>query len=497
MQKREGVRRLHRFDVLIIAFLFLITIFPSLSSQNASAVSAANCKILAKDTVTHQREGWPRDLEALQSAGAPKILIVAVDFPDAPAGGNADTYINKKIDLASLKGFFDHNSGGVFSPEFITVPDFVHMPLSSDQYGSSQTQTLLVNNEWQDHVITRTALAALADTVRISDYQAAIVIVTGGKALSGYVALSTSQDAGSIITKTGEIHNTILIGDGALNSTITPAWRVMIHEVFHLLGLSDLYLYQPDGWYLGKSTGLYGQMSYFQSSETEALDWNLWLLGWIKDSQIKCYEGIPSLRSLPLNSEVIAEDVIRIAVFKLSPTKVLVVEPIGPNAIDLNLEKGLLAYTVDSTIPTGFGPVSIISKKTPLSSAPISPTIPDWIRLQDAPLKQGEYLSIENKLFVNSAKAGDTPQLSVYTGSSVATAIKKLDEATSNITKKASKIPKTPPSAKTLRAKEVFKNLDTRPKFLMWQTCSQGSATLELFTKGLMCEDVLKNYLSN
>jgi hypothetical protein len=100
-----------------------------------------------------------------------------------------------------------------------------------------------------------------------------------------------------------------------------------------------------------------GGGSYDKLSSNEMLAWQRWRLGWIHDTQIACISSFPASVQI---TPVAVSGGTKAVVVPLTETTALVVESRRQLGYDLELpEEGALAYTVDSTIPSGKGPIVV------------------------------------------------------------------------------------------------------------------------------------------
>ncbi len=412
--------------ILIASFLFT-PIGVSPASADASS-DLQPCKIQSPDTTTHMRIGWPVDKDALKSVGKANFLVLVVDFSDDPQSNLDITKYRQKMELLTVGSYFNFVSNGLFTPNFTIYPSYVRMPESSKHYGDQLEVDEVVNGEWESHHMTHDAIEAVDGKVKISDFDAAIVVVSGGSSLSGRVALATSQDEGLDDHDSGEIHNTILAGAQAFSSEGIRPWAVLVHEINHLLGLVDLYLYEADGWWKGKSTGAFGMQGFLRGSNgTDSLGWNRWLRGWMPESRILCVDSPKSLEKIKMSVFESVESSYEMVVIKTSPTTAYVVEALKNKGFQASTYvNSLLVYKVDVTVKPGYGPVTIVPKKTKVTTAPLSSGLPDWVRFQDAPLRVFEQVFSEGMLFRNANYESGTITFSLFTGESALSEQKKL-----------------------------------------------------------------------
>lgn len=415
-----------RIWIAIASLAISLIGFSTASADTAAQVEP--CKIQSPDTTTHMRIGWPVDKDVLKSVGKVNFLVLVVDFSDDPLSNFDVEKYRQKMELYTVASYFNFVSNGLFNPTFTIYPSYVRMPETSKHYGDQLEVDEVVNGEWESHHMTHDAIEAVNSTVKISDFDAAIVVVSGGSSLSGRVALATSQDEGLDEHDSGEIHNTILVGVQAFSTEGIRPWAIIVHEINHLLGLVDLYLYEADGWWKGKSTGAFGMQGFLRGNNgTDSLGWNRWLRGWMPESRILCIDSPKNLENIKMSALTSIESSYEMVVIKTSPTVVYVVEALKNRGFEAStFSNSLLVYKVDTTVKPGFGPVRIIPKKTKITTAPFSPSLPDWIRFQEAPLRVFEQAFSEGMLFRNANYESGAVTFSLFTGGSALSEQKKV-----------------------------------------------------------------------
>jgi M6 family metalloprotease-like protein len=147
-------------------------------------------------------------------------------------------------------------------------------------------------------------------------------------------------------------------------------WTIPAHEFGHFaLGIADLYDFKSS--MLGESgfeaqfqfMGVFDIMNWAGGAGLELTAWNRWIAKLISDSQILCQ---PSARTLTLLQpiETINESVKGI-VIPVSTSKVIVVENRAALGFDSKLPqgaRGVIVYTVDTSIESGQGPMRMVRK---------------------------------------------------------------------------------------------------------------------------------------
>jgi M6 family metalloprotease-like protein len=373
------------------------------------------CQLEVPSTSNHIRIGWPHDANILKPIGNVNILVLALDFSDAPMLGNPTNEYRSLMQLSKVSDFYESVSNGLFKPNFYVYPAYLRMPETSTHYGEVLETDELVNGEWESHHMTHDALKLVDGLVDLSQYEGAIVVVSGGASLSGRVALATSQDEGKDVHKTGDIHNTVLAGIRSFAEAGIVPWRIIVHELNHLMGIADLYLYSLDGWWQGKSPGAFGQQGFLRgSSQSDSLAWNRWLTNWIPDSRISCFANPQEISNLPMSQPGVKDKRKEMAVIRLSDRTAIVVEALKTRGFEAASKKNsMLVYLVDTSIKPGFGPVQIIPKKGPITTAPLNPSLPDWDRYVDAPITPGQSITYQNLLIKNNKLINGQMSLSV------------------------------------------------------------------------------------
>ena len=168
----------------------------------------------------------------------------------------------------------------------------------------------------------------------------AMIAFTGGIPVDGH-NLTNGINLGSELLTLGAIaHNSI------------------IHELGHGFGLVDLY----DVSQLGKSpgdtfAGRWSVMSYMPSG-TDFFGWEKYAIGWISDKEIICGKPNKSIEISPMHKK----GGTKIVVIPTNANEAIVIENRTKNKNDVNIPgSGIVVYSVNTTIPTGQGPIKVLS----------------------------------------------------------------------------------------------------------------------------------------
>lgn len=135
-------------------------------------------------------------------------------------------------------------------------------------------------------------------------------------------------------------------------------WQTLVHETGHVLGLPDLYSYEPAGdayKNLHRFTGSWDPMG-FQSHALHFLAWHKAKLGWLDPEQFEHVERGAS-REVVL-THIGTETGTKALVLPLSETEAVVAEVrhLSPE----RSEPGVLFYRVSLTTRSGHGPIRIL-----------------------------------------------------------------------------------------------------------------------------------------
>lgn len=314
-------------------------------------------------TPTPEYGEWPVDHDRFISGTRARVLMLFVDFPDAPATISPAAVYNAFVPPALA--WFKNASYGKADVAVDYTPKWYRMPQPSTAYpiGTHGDDAALQKS-------TAAAAFALADAdVDFSKYDAVWVwgsahnftvrqmrawpghgIVVDGKEIlhaefeDAYVPSGTGDDLGHPLDPTGAAH---------LQFT---------HELLHHMGTPDS-SYKPDaqtpydfsyvgGWDMQDSpAGLAHGADY--------LAWNKWRLGWLDPSQLR---GLTAQGTLQTTlAPVETPGGVKAVVVPTTPSFAYVVEArrrLGNDA-QMTCDEGVLVYTVDSTKRNGSAPVFV------------------------------------------------------------------------------------------------------------------------------------------
>jgi M6 family metalloprotease-like protein len=174
------------------------------------------------------------------------------------------------------------------------------------------------------------------------------------------------------------------------------AANVFKHELGHVLGLPDLYDVPSPGsdyWSVFRFAGGWDMMSW-NDPGTHFLAWHKWKLGWIDSAQLTCLEGPGELTTTITPLE--RPGGLKAVVLPMGTSAAYVIEARRKIGEDARLcDDGVLVYSVDAAMRTGYGPVRVraaqrdtstelISRCGPLYNAPFDKAKGEVAQFEDS-----------------------------------------------------------------------------------------------------------------
>lgn len=297
--------------------------------------------------------GFPVDDQALPAVGDLKAALLLVDFDDHPA--SAASAAEAEANLASGVEYLERVSGGRLDVTTTTSDGWVRMPEPSTSYPFERGLS------YEDHVrYIGDAIAAADDTFDFSDVD--VVWVTATKEAPN-ITYSPTTNFLDVTADGNHLTHAVTFG--------YDQWRwgglVLAHESGHTLGLPDLYLFEAppeDPGNYHAAVGGWDLMGLISGAGPEYFAWHRWQLGWLDDAQVVCAgdDRTTSARLAPVarSGEALPGQAAMV-VYPLSETRAVVVENRQPVGYDEGIEaRGALVYTVDTSVPSGEGPVRVV-----------------------------------------------------------------------------------------------------------------------------------------
>lgn len=294
----------------------------------------------------YKTEGPNDPLIYTDALGTKKVMVLFVDFPDRKAKDEtteerAAQVLGGTPEDGTFQTIFNTNSYGKLTLDITQSPGWRTLPEGHATYDPVTTK---------GHRIMFEEVFKLYPEINFNEYDYTIVLMTA----KGNFAFGARDD--EAIAHRGEKINV------ALNQGSRSPYT-LAHELAHCMGLPDVYTYGnrvPEG----TPTNPLGPWDIMGGPSTGFIGWHRHKLGWLDDDR-KTYlaDGSHTLTLTPLNADNGVSMIVIPAPGEdaANPSKVFVVEVaqyLRPNR-NLPRPRGVLVYSIDAKIPTGFNPAVV------------------------------------------------------------------------------------------------------------------------------------------
>jgi hypothetical protein len=269
-------------------------------------------------------------------------VIVFVDFPDAPASGNA---AGLESMYTAYLDWFQEASYGRFSVNVTVVPRWFRMPHSGRSYG-----TLQIGANGDRYLAD--AVAAIGGAVDFSRYQSVWVVPSSDSGVfagSNYVR----HRGHGVLAGGTEIRFGMLMSPSRRGAPFESAH--VIHRMLASLGTPTLgeNSTKPLGHWDPNFTDATGATG---PKTAHLLGWHKWMLRWLTPEQLTCLHE-PSTAEETLTPIARAGGK-KLVVVPTSPSTAYAIEVRRKAGYDRGIcREGVLVYTLDSQILSGNGPI--------------------------------------------------------------------------------------------------------------------------------------------
>ncbi|MFD0278131.1 peptidase M6 [Kitasatospora sp. NPDC127111] len=333
------------------AFAALLAATPAAAAPAAPAVPATVAAAPAAACALPGRTGWTDEghdtdrAQFQQPLGTKHVLMLFVDFPDAPGTGDLADYYHQ---LAPAADLLRQASNGRTRLGLTPLNRWLHLPQDSASYGFQRGITFE-----QHELYVRQAVEAAAPYTDVSRYDMVYVVPTkAAPAISFSPTYLYDPHTPGIVVNGKRLKWAVTFGQDMYH------WGpgVAVHETGHTFGLPDLYAFTGNDYH--RFVGGWDVMGLISGPAPQHLGWESWKLGWIDDRQVACLPAA-GRRAVRLQA-VERPGGTKIAVIRTGETTAYVAESrraVGGDAGACST--GVLVYRVDSAVPTGEGPVRV------------------------------------------------------------------------------------------------------------------------------------------
>jgi len=293
-------------------------------------------------------EGTNTDYHQFQQPlGTKHVLMLYVDFPDAPATGEFDEYYRQ---LAPAADWLKEDSYGRLKLDITPLNRWIRMPQESTSYGFQRGITF----EQQELYVQQAVQAADPD-VDFTQYDMVYLVPTRSAGAISFSPTYLFDPATAGVTADGQrIKWAITFGQDMYRW----GYKVAAHETSHTFGLPDLYAF--DGADYHRYVGGWDVMGLISGPAPQHIGWERWKFGWIGDRQVAC---LPTAGRRTVRLQAVERPGgTKIAVVRTGETTAYVAESrraVGGD--EKACSTGVLIYKVDTAAQTGYGPVQVIN----------------------------------------------------------------------------------------------------------------------------------------
>lgn len=348
-------------------------------------VEACRLKQVGRDSQAFST-GFPTRVDNLSSMQHISIVAIPIDWPDFP--GDTQVFEQEKEEIEIYTRYFKEVSEGRLTFEVTFLERWYQMPEPAGNYSQlrvSEPNPKLAND----------AIEQADPDVDFSLHDIVIFVLPSRAPIPSGEPQSIEKfadfhnfayipegDPYRVVSDEGWVRN--YLGAGTyFDDPSRPVWSYYIHETGHMFGLPD--------WYLREGNMMFGpdqenpliipigpmstwSMMSTQDGPSRTFDaWARWLMGWLSEDQVLCYDLAQIQAHGQFDVELISLDTYEPgnkAVFiKLGETSGLAVESRRPIGLDSNITawrraardpRGIIAYTIDTTKGDAGGTLSLV-----------------------------------------------------------------------------------------------------------------------------------------
>lgn len=339
-----------RIKFSIGALLASVLIISPAQAATPKSAPVADCQIKDARSVKTQPNnvGFPHSADIVPHLGKHKVILIPIDFSDAP--GTTEFLAQQNAQMKTYSAWYKFFSNGRASAEVITSDKWFRAPKPAASYVIGKNIPNAPNNDIA--VMDATAQDFINATGKTFDFTDSPGIFFIYPKVNNIGIESSILGRGVNLQTPQGTKNLFYFGPGQysykfesnLKKPYSRFWGLWIHEILHSQGLA---LHAP-------GNGFFSGIGQQQEGPSLTIGmWEQFLLGWLKDSQVYCAPAI-SLTSttVVLSPLEVATDKYKTAIVPLSKTQALVVEsrrPIGYSSGWDKVDSGAFVYLVDTT----------------------------------------------------------------------------------------------------------------------------------------------------
>ncbi|WAO87382.1 Hypothetical protein NCS54_00468900 [Fusarium falciforme] len=342
--------------------LFLSILWPAVASAAACRPeppkSKTACKLAAVDNVDLS-VGFNYNGDCAPSTGTLNGFMMFVDFSDAePAQGETPQSLYDAVVPQTTEWYKQASQGTLSFNVTADLSKFYRMPASAASYGWERGLTWAEHQDYiQDALDAYTAKGTRPPPPESDVLYVVPVNSAGARGISRSITFVTRAN-----TRQGDYvaRKTVTVATDAFTTWGPKSWIALAHETGHTMCLADFYPFEDLG--LGYYVGGWSAMGDVSGVGPDFFAWDKWRLGWLNDESIDCVSerGTTEHTLTPLELKS-SDNEIKAVVVAVNQTSALVAEARIPEGLDSGVcAPGVLLYTVDTSVKSGYGPVRVL-----------------------------------------------------------------------------------------------------------------------------------------
>ncbi|KAH6886949.1 hypothetical protein B0T10DRAFT_575360 [Thelonectria olida] len=314
--------------------------------------NSTRCRLPARNDV-HLSVGFDFAGDCVPSTGDLGAFMMFVDFSDAEAPSYDPPKELRDVFFPDAVDWYTKASYGALSLNVTAdVSRYYRMPAPAASYNWDSG----LSYEQHQAYIQDALQAYTANGTRPPPPETEVLYIVPTRFASSYMTRSIAFH-GRANTREGAYvaRKTVTFGTDPF---LTWGYGALSHETGHTMCLPDYYPY-ASGLETRYYVGGWSAMGDIGGPGPDFFSWDKWRLGWLSDDNIDCVveHGTSEHTLTPL--EVTGGT--KAVVIAANETAALVVEARVAEGLDSKVcAPGVLLYTVDTTIPTGEGPLRVL-----------------------------------------------------------------------------------------------------------------------------------------
>jgi M6 family metalloprotease-like protein len=317
------------------------------------------CKIENKEYFGFGRGniGFPTPSYAIPNEGIVKIGVVYLDFVDYRWSRTESTYELTEFIIEPLQDYFNTMSDNRIQFDWHVSENILSLSKRAAEYDLTRHYNPRAFN------IKEEILATLSSVIDYESYDIIFFAINPD--------ISQKYGLVSVMSRLGRRGSEFYVAFVGPDTRYNENGYLMIaHEIGHMFGLPDLYTdvcSNTTGCEDGsidwreqfQHAGAWSMMSFANHPNNELLGWERWLLGWVDDEEIHCLQNIDGA-IIQIHTAFSKNNGTKMIIVNLESYINVVIEMKDHNLYCQRCTKGLLIYTVDTTLGGKEGPIKVL-----------------------------------------------------------------------------------------------------------------------------------------